>query len=1298
MLDPSTHATFVPGEPGRQARLALWPADTVTGRAAESEVGAVSLVVSSRDRVRPARMTAHLVPIGVVLDDLVQLAPDAPVSRSVAAWGHVARVAIDLAARGRLQPAIVSGHDTWVLTPLTEHDRQVRAALAAWMPPEAHCLEIVELRAADRPGDGGDRGQPGREPSMQSPAVAVAGFYNAVADSLPRTAAAGIASGLRAWAGGDLADVAALARFLPSADAGERTIVGLRVAMPAEPDDPFGIDLQLRSAIDPSLVIDAAALWAGETPEGFGPDAETDLLLGLRRGARLWPPLERLLAEPCPTRLELDDHEAIDLFGPLATDLVGAGVEVLVPAALTRTLEARAHVEPPPGAGDGPAHFDLATACELSWRGVLGGEPLDEHELSLLAQSRRPLVRLRGEWVVVDPRVVAKLGRRDTLSGADALVAALSGTAEVDGEVVAVEVGGATADLAARLDAASSPHELAEPDGLVATLRPYQRRGLAWMNEMVDLGLGGVLADDMGLGKTIQLIALHLHRMARAGSGDGTVVQQPTLVVCPATLVGNWQQELRRFAPDLQVHRYHGVDRDLAGIGPTDVVITTYGIARRDHPTLAEQPWGLVVADEAQQIKNPNASVSKAMRQLPAGARLALTGTPVENRLTELWSLLDWTTPGLLGGVEAFRRNVAIPVERDRDPEVTARFARIVSPFLLRRRKDDPEVAPDLPPKTETDHPVVLIEEQAGLYRAVVEEILDDIDKAEGIARRGLVLKLLTALKQVCNHPAHYLEPARAARRPIGQARGVRRSGASHRRRRRLDPRVHPVRRHGQPAHDPVGRARAAGRVPPRIADADPPHRDGRAVPGRRVRRVRHLAEGGRHRPQPDPGHPRHPLRPLVEPGRREPGVRSGVAHRAGPARAGAPADLGGHARGAHRHRARRQGRAGRGGRRHRRGVAHRARPRRARRPGHPRPGGRLMAAKHDVRPHVVGPGLGRRARGQRRARHRPPVAGPHLRPQGVGRADHRRAPATRRHRCRAATATSTAPTWASRRWPTSEWEQVAIAIGTRAAHVAALLDGELDPGIVADAESADIKLLPGAGDLRWDCSCPDWAEPCKHAAALVYLVANELDRDPFVLFLLRGIAPRRPHGARPGQPGRPGRRHPDHCRAGGAGRGGLEPPARRVTACPRCPSIVADLPVPRHPGRRTPLDAADLPSRRRASTPTSSIGSPTTRSTGPGPCSPTACRPGLHAVVEVRPGPPGRHQPRSRRHQPAVPTGRRRPRARLDGWAKAWLVGGDTAVASSPTRPRPGRPTRPDSRPDARRWSRPATPARRSG
>ncbi|MFN7150202.1 MAG: DEAD/DEAH box helicase, partial [Microthrixaceae bacterium] len=340
-------------------------------------------------------------------------------------------------------------------------------------------------------------------------------------------------------------------------------------------------------------------------------------------------------------------------------------------------------------------------------------------------------------------------GRRDRLSATDTLAAALGGTITIDDEPVLVTVSGAPAELAARLRRAAEPHELAEPDGLNATLRPYQRRGVAWMSEMVDLGLGGVLADDMGLGKTIQLIALHLHRLDRA--------EGPTLVVCPASLVGNWERELARFAPGLTVHRYHGAERTLTPVGTGDVVLTTYGIVRRDADRLAERSWGLVVADEAQQVKNPASATARALRRIPASARVAMTGTPVENRLTELWALLDWTTPGLLGQVETFRRNIAVPVERDRDPDATERFTRLVAPFLLRRRKDDPEIVPDLPPKTETDHPVVLSAEQAGLYRAVVEEILAAIEVAEGIARRGLVLNLLTALKQICNHPAQYL-------------------------------------------------------------------------------------------------------------------------------------------------------------------------------------------------------------------------------------------------------------------------------------------------------------------------------------------------------------------------------------------------------------------------------------------------------------------------------------------------------------------------------------------------------------
>lgn len=737
MLDRALHATLVPGDPPRRTALALWHPDgpgaspSATSTTAEQEL--VTLVLPSAAGPAATTLRADLVPVAELLDELVDVAPDDPAaSPSVRAWGVVARHALGLMARGRLEPAITaSGLDCWTLAPLDEHDRSARAALAAWLPPAAHCLAV----------DAGGARVLGAPEAVQE-------LSSAIADSMPRTAAAATVARQPAWCAAEPVDVTAWRSHLSRVDDTARTVVGLRLGLPSDDEQPFRIQLQVRSAREPNLVAEAAELWAGRA-EGFDQGAEADLLLALRRGARLWDPLATLLDQADPSELEVDDVRAMELFGPLADDLGSAGIEVLVPAALTRTVRATAHVEPPPGAGDTEPSFDLASVCELTWRASLDGEPIAEAELSALAAASRPLVRLRGEWVVVDPTVAAKLRRRDHLGGADALAAALSGTAVVGGEQVEVSVGGAPGQLAERLRHATQPHELDPPDGLVAELRPYQRRGAAWLVEMASLGLGGVLADDMGLGKTVQLITLHLHRRATATGA--------TLVVCPATLVANWQRELARFAPSVRVHRYHGTGRHLDDVAAGDVVLSTYGVVRRDHELLGAHDWDLIAADEAQAVKNPGSATARALRKVPASVRVALTGTPVENRLTELWALLDWTTPGLLGPVESFRRNIAIPVERDHDHATTERFARLVAPFLLRRRKDDPEIAPELPTKTETDQPVTLTAEQAGLYRAVVDDILEAIERAEGIERRGLVLKLLTALKQVCNHPAQYL-------------------------------------------------------------------------------------------------------------------------------------------------------------------------------------------------------------------------------------------------------------------------------------------------------------------------------------------------------------------------------------------------------------------------------------------------------------------------------------------------------------------------------------------------------------
>jgi SNF2 family DNA or RNA helicase len=294
---------------------------------------------------------------------------------------------------------------------------------------------------------------------------------------------------------------------------------------------------------------------------------------------------------------------------------------------------------------------------------------------------------------------------------------------------------------------------LEPPDGLNATLRPYQRRGLSWLAFMAQLGLGACLADDMGLGKTIQLLALEA--LVR-GDVDGP--RPPTLLVCPLSVLGNWQREAERFTPGLRVTVHHGPDRDLpAALPGSDLVLTTYAVAARDAEILREVRWDRVVLDEAQHVKNSTSAVARAVRQLPAGHRVALTGTPVENRLEDLWSIMDFLNPGLLGSANRFRARYGVPVERYADTDAAARLRRVTGPFLLRRVKTDPAVLDDLPDRLEVRQPCHLTAEQATLYRAVVDEMFLLLRETEGIQRKGLVLAAMSKLKQVCNHPAQLL-------------------------------------------------------------------------------------------------------------------------------------------------------------------------------------------------------------------------------------------------------------------------------------------------------------------------------------------------------------------------------------------------------------------------------------------------------------------------------------------------------------------------------------------------------------
>ncbi|QTE01877.1 DEAD/DEAH box helicase [Streptomyces cyanogenus] len=738
-------SVYLPAPLPREGRLAFWspdgdPLPAGTGCAPRE----LTVVRRHGAGVRRRQVPALTLPLAEALPLLVRARRDPAAHPATACWGAAALHALRLAARGRLLPGLTpGGHDAWRAGPLEPDDIAHLRAVAAALPPEGHAVPL--------PGPGPLR--------LPEPEALVRSFLDAVADTLPRTPAAPCTAGrpfaarepqtlpeAHAWA----AEVAA------GMDAGVR--ISLRLDLSAYDVFDAGAHegtraagaaiVQVHSLADPTLVADAAALWTGEADPAFGPRARVDAALAVRRAARVWPPLDRLAEQDAPDVLALSEDELGELLGVAASRLAAAGVAVHWPRDLARDLTATAVVRPAPGsATDGTGFFESEELLRFRWQLALGGDPLSEAEMDTLAEAHRPVVRLRDRWVLVDPALVRKARKRELglLDPVDALSVALTGTAEVDGETVEAVPAGALAALRDRLTAGLRPAE--PPPGLAATLRDYQLRGLAWLDLMTSLGLGGCLADDMGLGKTVTLIALHLKR-ART---------EPTLVVCPASLLGNWEREIRRFAPGVPVRRFHGQGRSLHGLDG-GFVLTTYGTMRSAAVRLADQRWGMVVADEAQHVKNPYSATAKALRTIPAPARVALTGTPVENNLSELWALLDWTTPGLLGPLKSFRARHARAVENGEDDEAVERLARLVRPFLLRRRKSDPGIVPELPPKTETDHPVPLTREQAALYEAVVRESMLAIETAEGIARRGLVLKLLGALKQICDHPALYLK------------------------------------------------------------------------------------------------------------------------------------------------------------------------------------------------------------------------------------------------------------------------------------------------------------------------------------------------------------------------------------------------------------------------------------------------------------------------------------------------------------------------------------------------------------
>ncbi|GAB2927746.1 DEAD/DEAH box helicase [Streptomyces mayteni] len=761
-------AVFLPADPPRDSRVAFLPADLEADahdrwdevapalRELAAEPLTVALPEGPEGPVLARTVRAVVLPVRAALPVLTR-ARAAGAASTAAYWGGAAVLALQLAARGRLLPGLsATDHDAWRLGPLDAADATRLAELAAAMPPLARAVPLPAPADAPDP-----LLLPRPEPLLRA-------FLDAFAAADARTPAAALAAGEPAFTAEEprrLPEQRAWATAVAAGhDAGVRLSLRVEATEHAGGSTPrFRAVVQLHSLSEPGTVTDAAELWSGgpATTGAFGPRARTDALLTLRRAAAAWEPLRPLLTAAVPDAVDLADEELAELLDlPTARALEAAGVQLHWPRDLVRRLTARAVV-----GDEGPARPESAGTGTLSpdalfafdWRFALGDVELTRAELDRLAESGRPLVRLRDQWVVVSPEELRRARERGDrkVSALDALGAALTGSAEEGGERFEVTAVGALAALRDRLadPEAADREPVAQPRALAATLRDYQLRGLGWLHRMTSLGLGGCLADDMGLGKTITLIALHLHRQLDPATAG------PTLVVCPASLLGNWQREIGAFAPGTRVRRHHGASRDLGDLADGEFVLTTYGTMRLDAERLAgAADWSLLVADEAQHVKNPFSATAGQLRSIPARARVALTGTPVENNLTELWAILDWTTPGLLGRLGTFRARHADAVEGGTDPAAAERLARLVGPFLLRRRKSDPGIAPELPPKTETDRAVALTVEQAGLYEAVVREGLAAVSGADGLARRGLVMKMLTSLKQICNHPAQYLK------------------------------------------------------------------------------------------------------------------------------------------------------------------------------------------------------------------------------------------------------------------------------------------------------------------------------------------------------------------------------------------------------------------------------------------------------------------------------------------------------------------------------------------------------------
>jgi hypothetical protein len=690
-------------------------------------------------------------PVGQSIGPLIALSQPLSFSDSIQCWSLCAKFALELAASQRVVPSVNGNQARWRALISRNKDRLRMENLVRALPSAS--------RAAPT--------SPAGRIALTESSLVVRSFIDTAIDHIYRQNR--YPGSCRGWelslaeslkgkdCGFQIRD--ARHQSIPDKLSGWSSAVEtaslqllIRLGLTGDPNGPFTVDYFVRAPDHPEQLFTLADVWTagdsihiGEQPH-YHP-AYTLIRL-MARAARIFPPLAASLKGGSPQALTWQAMQAWQFMESGSRRLMDAGFDVEIPDVFKHTGRQRVRARMRLLWDESNPHpFSSETNLEFTWEVVLGERVLDGDDFGSLLAQRSPLVFFQGEWIILDPSEVERLPdglpQAGSLRGHEALKAILTGKHQ--GIAVVPD-----SKLQALVESLKTPELQMVPTGLRGTLRRYQRVGYSWLYHLGELGLGACLADDMGLGKTIQLIAylLRRHQMCQ---------DRPNLIVCPTSVIGNWTRELAHFAPSLSVVQYHGLERELDSATQANVVLTTYGLLVRDGQDLAKVDWNVLTLDEAQAIKNPSSRRSLAARSLRARHRVSLTGTPIENRLEELWALMAFLNPEFLGSRNDFVRHVTLPIERFGDEQVAEQLRQSVGPFLLRRLKNDPSVIQDLPEKIERRVYCPLTQEQATLYRSACEAGLAAITGQQAMERRGKILALLTALKQICNHPSHYL-------------------------------------------------------------------------------------------------------------------------------------------------------------------------------------------------------------------------------------------------------------------------------------------------------------------------------------------------------------------------------------------------------------------------------------------------------------------------------------------------------------------------------------------------------------